>query len=397
MSTLPRSNPIHKEIRQAARLRKRHRSPLHHLAATFSTHPKQVEEIKALRHSPKWTPLTNIVIDEDTEEAIKRAQEADEEVQIFTDGSGINNSIGAVAILCRQGQADKVLWFHLGSQSHYTVYNGEQVGMLLGAELLRREANVHSIYMGVDNQAAIAATVSRNCHSGHSLTDLFLQTLQTALNKHDLQSLPVRWVLAGHTNIAGNEAVDVEAKKAAEGEMSCTDLLPSVLRRKHAPVHLPYNKSALIQDHNALVATKAKTAFTSSRRGTLMHKVDPSLPSVKFICLVHHLPRRHASAIIQLCTGHTPLNHHLARIGKVPSPSCPNCDAAMETVHHFLFMCPAYEAPRRNLRVKVGPQKMDFKGLLADENNTRHLLKFLAQTKRLAPTFGNLNPPECRQ
>ena len=396
MSTLPSSNPIHREIRQAARLRKRHRSPLHHLAAVFTPHPKQVEEIKALRHSPKWSPLTSIVIDEDTEEAIKRAQEADEEVQIFTDGSGINNSIGAAAILRRQGQADKVLRFHLGSQTHYTVYNGEQIGMLLGAELLRREANVRSVYMGVDNQAAIAATVSRNCHSGHSLTDLFLQTLQTALRKHDLQSLSVRWV-PGHTNIAGNEAVDVEAKKAAEGETSRTDLLPSVLRRKHAPVQLPYNKSALIQNHNTLVATKAKATFASSRRGTLMHKVDPSLPSAKFTRLVHHLPRRHASAIIQLRTGHAPLNHHLARIGKVPSSTCPNCDAATETVHHFLFMCPAYEAPRRNLRVKVGPQKMDFKGLLADENNTRYLLKFLAQTKRLAPTFGNLSPPERRQ
>ena len=99
----------------------------------------------------------------------------------------------------------------------------------------------------------------------------------------------------------------------------------------------------------------------------------------------------------ELRTGHAPLNHHLARIGKAPSPACPNCDAAFETVHHFLFMCPAYEVPRRNLRVKVGPHKMDFKGLLAEMNNTRHLLRFLEKTKRLAPTFGNLNPPERRQ
>ena len=48
MTTLPTSNPIHKEIQQAARLRKRHRSPLHHLAAFFSIHPKTTEEIKAV-------------------------------------------------------------------------------------------------------------------------------------------------------------------------------------------------------------------------------------------------------------------------------------------------------------------------------------------------------------
>ena len=126
MSTLPSANPIHKEIRQASRLRKRHRSPLHHLAATFSSvRPKEVKEIKVLRYSPKWKPLTSITIDEDTDNAIKRAQEADEEVQIFTDGSGINDNIGAAAILRRPGQPDKILRFHLGSKTHYTVYNGE--------------------------------------------------------------------------------------------------------------------------------------------------------------------------------------------------------------------------------------------------------------------------------
>ena len=316
MSTLPSANPIHREVRQASRLHKRHRSPLHHLAAVFnSVHPKEVEEIKALRLSPKWTPLTNITIDEDTDDAIKRTQEAEEEVQIFTDGSGLNDKIGAAAILRRRGQADKILRFQLGSKSHYTVYNGEQISMLLGAELLRREPNVHSIYMGVDNQAAITATISRNCHSGHSLTDLFLQTLESALRKHDLQSLSIRWV-PGHANIAGNETVDTEAKRAAEGETSEVGLLPAALKRKGQPTRLPYNKSALIQDHNAFVASKVRSSFSNSHRGKRMHKIDPSLPSAKFSLLVHHLPRRHASAIIQLCTGHAPLNHHLARIGK---------------------------------------------------------------------------------
>ena len=169
------------------------------------------------------------------------------------------------------------------------------------------------------------------------------------------------------------------------------DLLLAALKRRSGPIRLSHNKSALIQEHNALVASKVKSSFSSSRRGKRMHKTEPTLPSARFTHLIHHLPRRHASAIVQLRTGHASLNHHFARIGKAPSPTCPNCDAAFETVHHFLFMCPAYDAPRRNLRVKVGPHKMDFKGLLADENNTRHLLRFLEQTKRLAPTFGNLN------
>ena len=61
--------------------------------------------------------------------------------------------------------------------------------MLLRAELLCREFNVRSICMGMDNQAAIMVTVSRSCHSGHVLTDLFLQTLESALRKHNLRTL----------------------------------------------------------------------------------------------------------------------------------------------------------------------------------------------------------------
>ena len=65
-----------------------------------------------------------------------------------------------------------------------------------------------TVYMGVDNQAAIRATLSCDSHSGHTLTDLFLQITSAALEKHDIDKLTIRWV-PGHTNIAGNESVDV--------------------------------------------------------------------------------------------------------------------------------------------------------------------------------------------
>lgn len=96
------------------------------------------------------------------------------------DGSGYNGGIRVVAILRRPGRIDKTLCYHLGSEKKYTVYNGEQVGMVLGAELLRREGDVHSVYMGVDNQAAIQAVLSCDSHFGHSLTDMFIQVLQEA-------------------------------------------------------------------------------------------------------------------------------------------------------------------------------------------------------------------------
>ena len=135
-----------------------------------------------------------------------------------------------MAVLRRPGRNDKILHYHLGSEKEYTVYNGEQVGMVLGVELLQREGNVHSAYMGVDNQAAIQAVLSRDSHSGHSLTDMFTQVLQQATDWHGIERFKIRWV-PGHANVVGNEAVDAEAKRAAEGETSPPNLLPSALKK----------------------------------------------------------------------------------------------------------------------------------------------------------------------
>ena len=122
MCTLPTWNPIFKEIRSTARQRKWHRSPLHHLAQLFPIHLKNVEEIRAPHHPPEWTPVTDIHIDGRKEDMVKHAEEANEEVQIFTDSSGHSSGIGAAAILRRQGREDKILHFYLGSETEHTVY-----------------------------------------------------------------------------------------------------------------------------------------------------------------------------------------------------------------------------------------------------------------------------------
>ncbi|KAG1818948.1 hypothetical protein EV424DRAFT_1323555, partial [Suillus variegatus] len=58
-----------------------------------------------------------------------------------------------------------------------TVYEGEIVGMILRAELLRRKGKVGSAVMNVDNQAAIQATHSFDCAPAHYIMDYFHETL----------------------------------------------------------------------------------------------------------------------------------------------------------------------------------------------------------------------------
>ena len=131
--------------------------------------------------------------------------------------------------------------------------------MLLSVELLQRERNARSVYMGVDNRATMAFSSS----SGHTFTDMLITSLNRTIKKHRLPHLKVRWV-PGHADIAGNKSVDRDAKKAAEGDNSFTNRLPTSLTRNEAPAKLPFNKSALLQAFNRKLKKAIITDFVST-------------------------------------------------------------------------------------------------------------------------------------
>ena len=47
--------------------------------------------------------------------------------------------------------------------------------------------------------------------------------------------------------------------------------------------------------------------------------IDPDMPLTHYLKLASEMRRLHASLIVQLCTGHVPLNKYLCRIGKADS------------------------------------------------------------------------------
>ncbi|KAG2036797.1 hypothetical protein BDR03DRAFT_865425, partial [Suillus americanus] len=107
--------------------------------------------------------------------------------------------------------------------------------------------------------------------------------------------------------------------------------------------------------------------------------------------IVDDHPRRHAALFVQLHTG------HLHRILRVSSPFCSTCEEREETVHHFLMSCPAYTRYRVALKAELDTQAQSLKGLLNDRNSIKAVLKYVARSKRLVNTFGDVSPPEQKK
>ncbi|KAL1733151.1 hypothetical protein EV714DRAFT_178472, partial [Schizophyllum commune] len=109
-------------------------------------------------------------------------------------------------------------------------YEAELVGKLLGLHLLAREGtNFHHRQRTIilDNTSALNAAKTRYAHSGQYLVENIVETIDEL--KGPSPKLTARWAKS-HVGIAGNERVDEEAKKAAQGESSPRRALPPLLR-----------------------------------------------------------------------------------------------------------------------------------------------------------------------
>ena len=336
LATLPTTHPLHSHVKKAAKHKpKKFPTPLHELFHTFPIDPPSIETIEAVRWSPKWRSKLRTNIATKREKAVEEEGNNRSEIRIYVDGSGIEGNIGAAAVLYRNGRLRRSLKCQLSTTLHHTVHEGELVGVGLGFELLQKESTCHSVAFFVDNQAAIQRTNNRKPKSGHYLVDHIHSQASRIFQQYPDLPIVINWV-PGHQGVQGNEVADELAKEAARNGSSPDNQLPKLFCSRHL---LPHSKSALKQTHRAVLKTVASTMFESSPQCAAQRRIDPSIPSSKFQALIQGLPRCHASLLMQLQSGHTPLNKHLHHIGSVDSPTCPACKEAQETVLHRLLLC----------------------------------------------------------
>ena len=163
----------------------------------------------------------------------------------------------------------------------------------------------------------------------------------------------------------------------AKGQSSAQRRLPAAGSNK-----LPLSWSAARQAHRKRVNEKMKKWFKSSPRCQRLWGIDPTMPLPRFRKDTRGLECWKVSLLIQMRSGHVPLQAHLYRIGKVPSPVCPMCHKADKTVSHYLIICMAFATQRgcmeRDLRRAAKLVSM----LLMNPKAFQSLFKYIHETRR---------------
>jgi len=393
LAMLPPEHALFKAVnRKLAGVVKRHRSPINTLLATYGCDSRKIEKLPAISRDPTLRGMLpfEISIADSREDSIRETEHAEEEIQIFTDGSALNGKVGVAAILLRTGNSPQVLHIHLGPESEHTVHEAELAGMLLGMHLISTEKQGNTTFaIGVDNQAAIRAFNSSMRRPGHHLAREIVR-MANMLSKQKNRNafkLTIRWT-AGHEGLKGNEMADKEAKRAAEGLTTDKPLLPPYLCKP-----LLINPAAIKRAHNDMLMSKWAKTWRETDRGQRYMHLEKSTPSKKLLksSSQPELSRVDASRIAQFRLGHAPTNQYLKRIGRVDSARCPACGEDVETAEHFLLRCGNYAHAHKRWALAQHASKlrklMTMQTLLGHPEMAIALAKYIKATSRFKDTL----------
>lgn len=242
--------------------------------------------------------------------------------------------------------------------------------------------------MASDSQAVVKASRFSRPKAGHWLLANMHRCLEaqdtTSLARKRERQLVLSWV-PGHRGVIGNEAADRAAKEAARGRSSLAHELPLKLAGLDIDwqlKRLPASASARRRAHTEGLKTQWERLFRRSPRYARYRSVDPSNTPSKLRQQLLSLPRASASIIIQLRTGHAPLNRHLHRINRHEHPTCDACGAAPESVRHYLLECTSYRTHREHMLHSLGRGFDRLDRLLSTTKGIAATLKYIAATGR---------------
>ncbi|GBN66980.1 hypothetical protein AVEN_62854-1 [Araneus ventricosus] len=254
-----------------------------------------------------------------------------EGLEIFTDGSGINDKIGAAMVVlyfCKLIHSERV---RLGDNS--TVYQAELVGLKLAAEFVLTFTTTRRVNVFSDSRSALQSLADPT--NTHPLVGEVRRFLKRARSE---RGVFLHWVKA-HVGYHGNELDDGDAKAATDSPSVSVDLPVSSSRFKCKL------KSIMIQawqDHWDYTPNKGR--FTSS-----------IIPNVS-------LKTHFWGEMAELLTGHGIFPAHLFRFGIGNDDRC--ACGAVGDAKHYIVSCPL----TMNLRARLRFNPLDLSTVVRECN-----------------------------
>jgi ribonuclease HI len=303
---------------------------------------------------------------------ISAKDQSQNQLIIYTDGSGIEGKVGAAAVV---NTTLEHRHSQMGLEEDSTVYSAELRAIEMATDLIQelqygrtRHATIFS-----DSQAALQALLRPRMPSGQIYLRGCIQNLQSLKNQ-GIQ-VELRWIPA-HQGIPGNELVDEHAKQAATAE---TD----------APgVHDRHIKLAAAARRGIRERAKIawETAWEKEKKvGTATKRLIP-VPTKKVLDYWKGQRKASASIMLQMRLNIIGLKRYLWRIGVADSPRC-GCDRGHQQPNHVLLECPTFEDERRDMRkalAKAGVgTSLSFDQFMQERNAVPAISTFMERTRLL--------------
>ena len=244
------------------------------------------------------------------------------QINIFTDGSKLNDKVGA-GFTARKGRIPfKEMSFRLPDKC--SVFQAEIFAINQAALFIQRLGYPRYIKIFVDSQAALLALNKKDITSR-----LVGDTV------HNLNLIPgltrLVWIKA-HVGHEGNERADELAKAGT--------LLPH-----YAPVALPKQATkAAINSAIDEIWNFQWSQYNDGRQSKQFYS-QPNRTKAKYC---YNLNRQDLGRFIRLITGHNNLFYHRSNVDKTrsTSPLCRFCGEERETFYHFATNCPCFRLSR---------------------------------------------------
>ena len=105
--------------------------------------------------------------------------------KVYCDGSCIDGSVGAAAILHKGNRIIETSRCHLGTAEEHTIYEAELVGIILNLAMLTKLTSqfANTVLIGLDNQATIQALSNQTTKAAHHLLGLIHNAVEKLQEK----------------------------------------------------------------------------------------------------------------------------------------------------------------------------------------------------------------------